>query len=147
VFGAGVEVFVRRGQLMLRALSPVPAVYQGFVLHPDDHADPYAFRIHLSQFGIGTAKVVFSRGSSPRTTAIHLDVYPLSLHKRPAATNPRYWITGALGVAGAATTATAIRRRHQYAPLRARGRALAAAAAANAARRPYPGQTAARCAP
>ena len=143
VFGAGVEVFVRRGQLMLRALSPVPAVYRGFVLHPDDHADPYAFRIDLSQSGIGTAKVVFSHGSTPRTTAIHLDVYPLSLHKRPAATNPRYWITGALGVAGAATAATAIRRRHQYAPLRARGRALAAAAAANAARRPYPGQTAA----
>src|SRR6266487_1649943 len=30
--GAGVEVFARRGQLILRALSPVPAVYRGFPL-------------------------------------------------------------------------------------------------------------------
>ena len=38
--GLGAEVFVRRGQLTLRALSPVPAVYRGFPLHPDDDKDP-----------------------------------------------------------------------------------------------------------
>jgi len=32
--GPGVEVFVRHGQLMIRALSPVPGLYRGFVLHP-----------------------------------------------------------------------------------------------------------------
>lgn len=34
--GAGVEVFVRGGRLMLRVLTPIPAAYRGFPLHPDD---------------------------------------------------------------------------------------------------------------
>jgi CubicO group peptidase (beta-lactamase class C family) len=45
--GAGIEVFVRHGQLMMRALSPIPALYRGFLLHPDDDNDPYVFRIRL----------------------------------------------------------------------------------------------------
>ena len=70
-------------------------------------------------------------------TAFHLDLdfAPLSFDKRPATRDPRYWVTGALGAAAAATTANAVRRHRQYAPLRARGRALAAAAAADARRR------------
>jgi len=32
--GPGVEVFVRHGQLMIRALSPIPGLSRGFVLHP-----------------------------------------------------------------------------------------------------------------
>ena len=103
-FGAGVEVFVRRGQLMLRALSPVPAMYRGFVLHPDDDKDPYVFRADLS-------RVIFTRDSEVGTTAAHLDVMPLSFKKQPATTNPRLWITGALGALATATTATAVRRR------------------------------------
>jgi Beta-lactamase len=51
--GAGVEVFVRRGQLLIRILSPIPAFYKGFPLHPDDETDPYAFRIDFSKFGLG----------------------------------------------------------------------------------------------
>jgi hypothetical protein len=35
----GAEVRVRRGQLMLRTLSPIPALYQGLRLHPDDRED------------------------------------------------------------------------------------------------------------
>jgi CubicO group peptidase (beta-lactamase class C family) len=50
--GAGAEVFVSHGRLMLRVLTPVPAVYPGFVLHPDDENDPYVFRIDVSQFGL-----------------------------------------------------------------------------------------------
>jgi len=103
-FGAGVEVFVRRGQLMLRALSPVPAMYRGFVLHPDDDKDPYVFRTDLS-------RVIFTRDPEVGTTAAHLDVMPLSFKKQPATTNPRLWITGALGALATATTATAVRRR------------------------------------
>jgi CubicO group peptidase (beta-lactamase class C family) len=45
VLGAGVEVFVRRGQLLVRILSPIPAFNKGFPLHPDDETDPYTFRI------------------------------------------------------------------------------------------------------
>ena len=45
---AGVEVFVRDGHLMIRALVPVPALYRGLVLHPDDEDDPTVFRLDLS---------------------------------------------------------------------------------------------------
>jgi CubicO group peptidase (beta-lactamase class C family) len=109
--GAGVEVFVRGGQLRLRVLTPIPAVYRGFPLHPDDERDPYAFRIDLSEFGIGTMRVVFSREPETGATAAHVDQPPLSAWKQPAATNPRRWATGALGALAVATTALAARRR------------------------------------
>jgi hypothetical protein len=94
----------------IRAFSPIPAVYRGFVLHPDDK-DPYVFRVDLSQFGIGTARVLFTRDPGARTTAVHLELYPISLQKQPAIKNPRYWLNGALGAAGTAAAATAVRRR------------------------------------
>ncbi|MDF2712210.1 MAG: beta-lactamase [Nonomuraea muscovyensis] len=111
ITGAGAEVVVRRGRLRLRVLSPVPALYTGFPLHPDDEQDPYTFRIDLSAFGLGTARVVFSREPGPRT--IHLDLAPLTLHQQPAATNPRLWATGALT---AATAVMAVRRRRHHRP-------------------------------
>jgi CubicO group peptidase (beta-lactamase class C family) len=82
--GAGAQVFARRGQLMIRALSPIPALYRGFPLHPDDETDPYVFRIELPWFGIGTCRVIFSREPEVRTTALHLEVGPLSFRKRRA---------------------------------------------------------------
>lgn len=36
LMGAGVEVFVRRGRLMLRFLTPIPALAKGVALLPDD---------------------------------------------------------------------------------------------------------------
>ncbi|HCU92515.1 MAG TPA: serine hydrolase [Actinobacteria bacterium] len=107
MIGAGAEVFVRRGQLMLRGLSPIPALYRGFPLHPDEDKDPYVFRIDFSEFGMGTGRVVFSREPGEGATAVHLDLYPLSLQKQPATKNPRSWATGALAVI---TTAIAVRR-------------------------------------
>jgi len=101
--GLGVEIFVRRGHLMLRALSPIPALYRGFRLHPDDEKDPYVFRIDLSEFGIGTARVVFSRDPGVETTSIHLDLAPLSLHKQAAMKNPRMRAAGVVGALGVAT--------------------------------------------
>lgn len=80
-FVGGAEVFVRRGRLMVRPLSPVPALARGFALHPDDDTDPYVFRIDLSGFGIGTSRVVFSREPGVGTTAFHLDFVPLSFDK------------------------------------------------------------------
>ncbi len=111
-FGAGVEVFVRRGQLMMRILSPIiPTLYRGFPLHPDDDNDPYIFRIDLSTFSTGTGRVIFSREPGVGTTAVHFEFGPLSFQKQPAIKNPRPWATGALGaLAVAAATATAIRR-------------------------------------
>ncbi|MGH2577530.1 MAG: serine hydrolase domain-containing protein, partial [Actinomycetota bacterium] len=69
--GAGVEVVVRRGQLLLRALSPIPALYRGVPLHPDEDDDPYVFRIELPSLG-GAGRVVFSREPGLGTTAVHL---------------------------------------------------------------------------
>ena len=130
-FVAGVEVFVRRGQLTLRPVTPLPALARGLPLHPDDPGDPYVFRIDLSRLGVGTSRVVFSRSPYAEVNALHLDLgfAPLSFDRQPATRNPRYWVSSALGAAAAATTANAVRRHRQYAPLRARGRALAAAAA------------------
>ena len=133
---AGAEVFVRRGQLTLRPVTPVPALARGLPLHPDDPDDPCAFRIDLSSFGIGTSRVVFSRSPHAGVTAFHLDldVALLSFDKQPATRDPRYWLSGALGTVAAPTTANAVRRHRQHAPLRARGRAFAATAAATPAR-------------
>ena len=114
-FVAGAEVVVRRGQLMLRALSPIPAVNRGLVLHPDDDQDPYVFRIDLSEFGLGTPRVVFSHEPGLATTAVHLESPPalVSFDKQPATKNPRVWATGALGAVAAASAATAIGRRRR----------------------------------
>jgi CubicO group peptidase (beta-lactamase class C family) len=109
--GPGVEVVVRRGRLMIRALSPIPALYKGFLLHPDDDKDPCVFRIELPWFGIGTGRVVFSREPGVGTTAVHLDFAPLSFEKQPPTKNPRLWAIGALGALAVATTATGVRRR------------------------------------
>jgi CubicO group peptidase (beta-lactamase class C family) len=79
--GAGARVLVRRGQLVVRLISPIPALRKGFVLHPDDPADPYAFRVELPWFGIGTARVVFSRDPDGIVTALHVDVGGLSFHR------------------------------------------------------------------
>jgi CubicO group peptidase (beta-lactamase class C family) len=114
-FVAGAEVFVRRGQLMLRALSTIPALYRGLVLHPDDDRDPSVFRVDLSGLGLGTVRVVFSREPGVGAAAVHLEFPPalVSFDKQPATKNPRPWVTGALGAVAVATAATAIRRRRR----------------------------------
>jgi CubicO group peptidase (beta-lactamase class C family) len=108
--GAGAEVFVRRGRPTVRVMSPIPAAYRGFPLHPDDGEDPYVFRIDLSEFGIGSGRVVFDHDPDGPATRLHFELHPLSLEKQPAVKNPRYWITGGLGVLAVAAAATAVRR-------------------------------------
>jgi CubicO group peptidase (beta-lactamase class C family) len=110
-FVVGAEVFVRRGRLMLRVLSPIPALNRGLPLHPDDDKDPYVFRVDLSSFGIGTSRLVFSREPRVGTTAVHLGFAPLSFRKQPGLENPRWWATGAFGALAVATTTMAVRRR------------------------------------
>jgi CubicO group peptidase (beta-lactamase class C family) len=58
--GAGAEVTVRGGHLLLRPMTPVPALRRGMRLHPDDENDPYVFRVDFSALGKGTIPVVFS---------------------------------------------------------------------------------------
>lgn len=58
-FGLGAQVLVRHGRLMMRFLSPVPVLYRGFELHPDDKSDPHVFRVQLPVDGLDSTRVVF----------------------------------------------------------------------------------------
>jgi CubicO group peptidase (beta-lactamase class C family) len=111
IFGLGAEVLVRRGRLMIRALSPMPTVFRGFALHPDDEKDPLAFRIDMSKYGVASARVVFSGAGTTTPTRVHLDVLPMSLEKRPSSSNPRPWIAAGLTALGVAASVAALRRR------------------------------------
>lgn len=108
--GLGVEVFARRGKLVIRGLNPMPALYRGFELHPDDKSDPFVFRIDASKHGIPTSQVVFSHDSAG-TMRVHLDLMPLSLEKQPGFANPRLWLGAAAAGVGLVATANVIRRR------------------------------------
>lgn len=108
LMGAGAEVTVRGGHLMLRFLTPIPAMRRGLRLHPDDPDDPLVFRVDLSEHGRPPVPVVFSGEGADR----RLFMLGMSLRKRPEARNPRRIIAGALA-GGAATLAIrrgAIRR-------------------------------------
>jgi hypothetical protein len=114
MFGGGVQVFVRGGRLMLRELTPIPALLKGLPLHPDDPTDPDVFRIDLRQFGLPTARVVFGREDG-QATAVHVDLFPMSLRRqrptglrRPRAFAPA---VAALADALAATARTVDARR------------------------------------
>ena len=111
----GVEVFVRGGRLMIRALTPVPALYRGLPLHPDDEDDPYGFRLDLSGFGLGTVRVVFGRDVASDTAAIHADLagQPLSLIRRRTEGRASAPLTAALGALLVAAAARSVTRRHQ----------------------------------
>jgi len=87
--GLGAQVLVRRGRLTFRILSPIPALYRGAELHPDDHEDPYAFRTELPLFGGGATRAVFSRDSAGRVTGLHLDIAPMSFKRRRKEDVPR----------------------------------------------------------
>ena len=65
VLGAGVEVFARGGELRLRGIGPLPPLFRGFPLRPDDPNDPYVFRVDLARVGVGSIRVAFSRASRP----------------------------------------------------------------------------------
>jgi CubicO group peptidase (beta-lactamase class C family) len=109
--GAGAEVYVRGSRLMFRFLSPVPALYKGWALHPDDDSDPRVFRLDLSEFGMGVPRVVFGRAPGAQTGAVYLGWMPVSLHQQPEATNPRRMLARTAGWLGIAGAAVAVRRR------------------------------------
>jgi CubicO group peptidase (beta-lactamase class C family) len=108
--GAGVEVRVRRGRLVLRGLTPVPLLAKGFPLHPDDPDDPYLFRIDLSEYDLGSLRVAFSQDESGNVDAVHLDVMPLSAYKRAETSNPRRWAEGVAALGATAVIGRRLRR-------------------------------------
>ncbi|MGY1782218.1 serine hydrolase domain-containing protein [Geodermatophilus sp. SYSU D01036] len=80
--GAGLDVSVRGGRLWLRILSPVPVLAKGVELHPDDEADPYAFRLDLGLPGTGGIRAVFGRDAGGRTTALALEMQPVRAERQ-----------------------------------------------------------------
>jgi hypothetical protein len=110
MLGAGVEVRVRRGRLVLRGLTPVPLLAKGFPLHPDDPDDPYLFRIDLSEYDLGSLRVAFSQDESGHVDAVHLDVMPLSAYKRAETSNPRRWAEGVAALGATAVIGRRLRR-------------------------------------
>jgi hypothetical protein len=107
LFGAGAEVTVHGGHLMLKPLTPIPAMRRGMRLYPDDPGDPTVFRAELPEFGM-SIPVVFSGGPDEGGTDTRLLLDLFSFHKRPNARNPRRWVTG---MAAASAVALAIRHR------------------------------------
>jgi hypothetical protein len=105
--GAGIEVVVHRNQLMLKPLTPLPAMRKGMRLYPDDPEDPYVFRVDLSDVGMGTMQVVFTGAPDTRPGRRRLLLDVMSFDKRLDAQNPRRLTTGVLT---AGVTALAIRR-------------------------------------
>jgi CubicO group peptidase (beta-lactamase class C family) len=98
VMGAGLEVAVRRRELVLTPLTPVPGLRVPMVLHPDDPDDPRVYRVSYPQYG-WTLGVVFTEDTPPR---LLLDL--MSFEKRPDWENPRRWVAG-VAAAGAAAAA------------------------------------------
>jgi CubicO group peptidase (beta-lactamase class C family) len=100
LMGAGAEVVVQGGHLMLKPLTPIPAMRRGLRLYPDDPDDPWVFRIYFPEFGM-EFRVVFVGGPEDRVaTRLLMDV--MSFERRPDFRNPRPWVTGGLAVGAAA---------------------------------------------
>jgi CubicO group peptidase (beta-lactamase class C family) len=111
LMGAGVEVRVRGDHLMLQPLTPLPPLRDGFRLYPDDPDDPSVFRVDFSAAGMGTLRVVFSGVGAGQPLRLLLD--GMSFEKRPAAGNPRRWLSALLagGTAGLAVVGRGPSRR------------------------------------
>lgn len=110
VFGVGVEVVVRRGGLLLRPLSVIPAVRAGFDLHPDDPQDPYVFRVDCAEIGKATFRVAFRPGAEAGD--IEFEGLGMSLRKRPDALNPGRLAGGAAAAGAAGLAVHRYRRTH-----------------------------------
>jgi CubicO group peptidase (beta-lactamase class C family) len=102
LMGAGVEVAIHRNQLMMKPLTPVPAMRKGMRLCPDNPDDPYAFRIDMSELGQGTLPVVFTRPTGTEDSQFLMDT--IAFQKRPDAQNPRRLAAGVLAAGAAALT-------------------------------------------
>lgn len=117
VMGGGAQVLVQDGRLMIRLQTPIPALYRGFVLYPDDATDPRVFRVDLARFGMPTLRLVFGSDHGSGPTAIHTDLggQPISLYRRPAEGAPRPSIACALAALGLATAARSLLRARRNA--------------------------------
>jgi hypothetical protein len=84
MLGGGVEVLARGGRLVARLRLPIPALWRGVTLHPDDDADPYVYRLDLAGMGMPVVRVAFNP-KAPGGRVMHTDLACLSLPERPRA--------------------------------------------------------------
>ena len=117
LMGAGAAVVVDGGHLMLKPLTPIPAMRHGFRLYPDDPDDPYVFRIQFPEFGTDL-RVVFDR-EPKEGAAMRLFLDRMLFERRPDLRNPRPWLTGLLA-AGAAGLAVRTVRHYAVPTIRPR---------------------------
>lgn len=110
LMGAGAEVLVEGRRLVLKPLTPIPALRRGMTLHPDDAKDPYAFRVDFSSLGMGTLPVVFAT-TDGGGAAVRLWLGLMGFDKRPDARNPRRLVGAALAAAAVAGGLTRLNRR------------------------------------
>jgi hypothetical protein len=112
LIGAGAEVFVRDGHLMLRAFTPEPRLRRGYRLHAADPDDPYFFRLDLTADDLGTWPVAFRDDDDGGAgTTLHMGPTPISLYRRPDYRNPARLAAAAAGAAATAAAVQAARRR------------------------------------
>ena len=114
LMGAGAEVRVDRGRLVLMPLTPLPPMRAGFQLYPDDPTDPYVFRIDASPMGFSSFRVVFAAGNDGQPMRLLLN--GMSFEKRPGMRNPRAWTRGLLVGGAAALAWRGVRRRARRVP-------------------------------
>jgi CubicO group peptidase (beta-lactamase class C family) len=100
LFGAGAEVTVHGGHLILKPLTPLPAMGPGLRLHPDDPDDPRVFRAEFPEYGM-SLRAAFSESSEDGVIPPRLLIDLVSFRKRPDIRNPRRWVTGAAAASGA----------------------------------------------
>jgi CubicO group peptidase (beta-lactamase class C family) len=113
MMGAGVQVSVRRGRLVLRTLSPMPPLYRGLTLHPADRDDPDILQIDLGRYGLGTGRIVFTRDRSGRASGVHFDGLLLCADKQADSPGERLRVAGAAGTIAAASAAATVRHRRR----------------------------------
>jgi CubicO group peptidase (beta-lactamase class C family) len=110
LFGAGVEVTVHDGHLMLKPLTPIPAIRRGLRLYPDDPDDPRVFRAEFPEYGMAF-HVAFAGESAEGAATARLALEVMSFRKRPDLRNPRRCVNAA-AAAGAVTLALRHVARH-----------------------------------
>jgi hypothetical protein len=115
--GAGAEVVVQGHRLVLKPLTPIPALRKGMPLHPDDPDDPRVFRVDFSALGLGMLPVVFTgAGNDGRRQGLLLDL--MAFDKRADRRNPRRLVAAGVLSAGAVgiTSKLAWRASHRREP-------------------------------
>jgi CubicO group peptidase (beta-lactamase class C family) len=110
LLGGEVEIAVRKGKLVARALSPVRELRKGVRLHAVDAEDPLRLEARVEDWRV---PVVFERGADGAVVALRTGSTRggfLRLHRRSPAASLRRWARAGAGAGSLAAAAAAWRR-------------------------------------